>query len=179
MPGRLIGGWLVCYADPSTFHRLWNTIDTSIVPYNLLKSPSPTRPRLKEPLGVIPQPSLKRIPPRLRLDPPPIILSEISIIHEQWPVHIWKKTLVDILLDQVVHAHIEVLVCLVDLLIVHRGGVGEVKFDEDVVRVCWDVEEVLFLLGDSGGSVDVVSYAAAFLGFFGECLWHWLEGDGA
>lgn len=93
---------------------------------SLLKSPSTTSPLLKEALRIIPQPSLKRILPRLRPDPAPVILAEISIIHKQWSIHIREKSLVDILLYQIAHSQVQVLVCLVDSLVVHRERVGEV-----------------------------------------------------
>lgn len=112
----------------------------------LLKSPAATCPLLEEPIRIIPQPSLQRILLRLALDPAPVVLPEIGIIHEERSVHIGQQALVDVLLDQVAHPLVQVLVGLVDLLVVGGKGVGEVQLDEDVVCVCGDVEEVLLLL---------------------------------
>lgn len=80
---------------------------------------------------------------RFWLDATPVILAEVGVIHEQRPVHIWQRALVDVLLYDVVHSPIEVLVGLVDCVVVEGERVREVQLYENVVRVRWDVEEVL------------------------------------
>lgn len=133
---------------------MFNTIDIPIpkilssytILFTLLKSPAATRPLLEEPIRVIPQPSLQRILLRLALDPAPVVLPEIGVVHEQRSVHVGQQALVDVLLDQVAHPLVQVLVGLVDLLVVGGKGVGEVQLDEDVVCVCGDVEEVLLFV---------------------------------
>lgn len=112
----------------------------------LLKSPTAARPLLEEPVRVIPLTGLRRLLLRGGIDPAPVILAVICVVHEQWPIHVWQIPGVDVLLDQVAHALVQVLVRLVDLLVVACEGVGEVELDEDVVGICRNIEEILSLL---------------------------------
>lgn len=84
----------------------------------LLQPPATTGSLLEEPIRVIPQPSLQRILLRFRLDTAPVVLSKVGIVHEKWSVDVRKTTLVDVLLDKVAHALVQVLVGLVDFLVV-------------------------------------------------------------
>jgi hypothetical protein len=73
-------------------------------------------------------------------------LSVIGIVHEERTIDVWETAIIDVLLDEVVHALVQVLVGLVDFHIVCGECVGEVELDEDVVCIRWDGKEVLLLL---------------------------------
>lgn len=92
----------------------------------LLQSPPTTSPSLKESLRINIQSSLQRQSLRLRLDTTPVVLTVVSIVHEEGTIYVRQEPVIDILLDEVVHSLVEVLVCLVDFLVVDGEGVGEV-----------------------------------------------------
>lgn len=126
------------------------------MPPLLLQTPSTTSPLLEEPIRIIAQPSVKRILLRFGLDTTPVILSEIGIVHEERSVDVRKKTLVNVLLDKIVQAAIQILVGLVDLLIVCGEAPGKVKLDKDIVCVSWDGEKVLCFVSWGGFSGKLV-----------------------
>lgn len=92
----------------------------------LLQPPPTTSPCLKESLRINIQSSLQRQSLGLRLDTTPVVLTVVCVVHEERSVYVRKKTVIDVLLDEVVHSLVEVLVCLVDFLVVDGECVGEV-----------------------------------------------------
>lgn len=73
----------------------------------------------------------------------PVILSEVRIVHEQWPVDIRKKSVLHVPIDDVAHATIQILSCGVNCSVGACEEVGEVKLDNDVVVGCFKVHQIL------------------------------------
>jgi hypothetical protein len=68
---------------------------------------------------------------------------------------------------------------LIDLVIVERECVGEVKLDENIVGVGGNVEEILWSLACADRDRYWGSYSATGLGLLTEGLRHRLESDGS
>lgn len=158
-------------------YNMYNSYQGNI--RQLVQSPATAGPLLEEAIRIIAQSRLERRLLRRRINATPVVLAEVEIIHEKWSVHIRKQTLVNVLLHQVTHALIEVLVGLIDFVVVYGERIGEVKLDEDVVGVGWDVEKILLSLACRCYERYWVSYSATGLGLLGECLGDRLESDGS
>lgn len=67
----------------------------------------------------------------------------ICVVHEQRTIYIRQHALVDVVGDNLVEAIVELLVRAVDLGVAGGEGVREVEFEDDVVLVGGEVDQVL------------------------------------
>jgi hypothetical protein len=106
-----------------------------------MKPESSTGPLLEESIWIILDPGLQCL---LRgADTTPIVLSEVRIVHEEWPINIRQQSLVNVVADNVVKARVEILIGSIDLGIVCCKSIGEVQLNDNIVLICGEVEKIL------------------------------------
>jgi hypothetical protein len=106
-----------------------------------MKPESSASSLLEKPIWIILDPGLQCLLPGT--DTTPVVLSEICIIQEEWPVNIRQQSLVNVVADDVVKAPVEILIGSINLAIVCSKSIGEVQLNDNIVLICGKVEKVL------------------------------------
>lgn len=107
----------------------------------LTKPESSTGPLLEESIWIILDPGLQCL--LLGADTTPVVLSEVRIVHEEWPVNIRQQSLVNVVADNVVKAGVEILIGSINLGIVGCKSIGEVQLNDNIVLICGEFEKIL------------------------------------